>query len=148
MPGRMSKRMLQTQTQNICQKVCQNRKQIECQMQNVKVYARKNVRMNLPYIYTSRWYVRNYVRIWQNTVSEVSGWGSLEESNLSLNSSSLLSLNIYIYILYIHVNMHCIQSSVVHRNRALPNITYMICCCDCKKEKRVCPKMGIRKSIG
>lgn len=51
-----------------CRSLCQKECQIECQIK----YA----------IYTSRWYIRNYVE------KSVSGWGSLEESNSALFFSS------------------------------------------------------------
>ena len=51
----------QKKCKNICQKVCQNRCQIECQNVCQKVCQMKCQTRHI--IYTSRWYVGNYVRI-------------------------------------------------------------------------------------
>ena len=55
----------QKECQNICQKVCQNRCQIECQKewQNICQKECQAECQNKYAIYTSKWHVRNYVRI-------------------------------------------------------------------------------------
>jgi hypothetical protein len=72
MPQSMSEKKqieCQKECQSICQKVCQHRCQIERQ-NNYANYA----------IYTSRWYVRNYVRI------VVQGGDHSKESNWTSNN--------------------------------------------------------------
>jgi hypothetical protein len=68
MPDRMSECIPDRMQENMssCQKACRKRQkefQIECQSMLEKMAAK--VRINMPYILqeSSRWYVRNYVRI-------------------------------------------------------------------------------------
>ena len=64
--------------QNECLKRCQNRCHIECQIECQSICQEEcQIEGQKKYaIYTSRWYVRNYVRL------VFQGGGSLEESNL------------------------------------------------------------------
>ena len=77
----------QTECQNICQKVSQNRCQTGCQNECQKICQKEcQIECQNKYaIYTSRWHVRNYIRI-------VLRWGSLEESSLIMFPNNIVSL--------------------------------------------------------